>query len=650
MTSTTSRQLVITIHGIRDYGKWQTRFENLVKDCAAKDSTRDVTVENYHFGYFSVIAFLIPPLRWLVTRRFRSYLIRSTSKTSYDRIDMLGHSFGTHVLSWALLGIDEATRPQIHTVILAGSVLRSDFPWHELLGKHVRRVVNDCGAKDSVLLLSQFFVLFTGMAGRSGFSGGQHDGFRNRYSMFGHGGYFEDCDEYGSDDGYMARKWLPLIVSNDVTATWDDPRPKSVLSGVMATLGNNIEPVKIMLYATPLILALIWISGLYRAADDARAIAESGLLGAESANVLNQHPFAVSESASLATLSIKTALTSESRSAVMASLGLLPTIENVYDIDTYRPTAKYDQSSQTILLMGSSGGKSRVEAWNMQTGQRIYDRTLSSLCVTPDIDLSNGGTHAAVSCDQFGSHFVYIFSLLSEAPPLSIEITDYVDGVFFDSQAESLSIGTGNNLLVVDTTSGEIVTSREFDSRVLQAKASPTRTDFVVATENEVLLFDNWRKLVSARVAKIPEQKEVKSIHFSPTGEKVLLGLARTVSIDELVILQKHQDRNDLSYQSDGLTDAAAFSPDGRLIYTGSYNGEVLARRIEDGAATRFRVRHQGTNTLITGIEASADGRYVASVGADRIARLWDSLSGAEVSRSVQGIISSSSTRRAAKL
>jgi hypothetical protein len=51
------KQLIITVHGIRTFGGWQERLDALV---GATNSDRELTVINYKFGYFSVVAFLIP--------------------------------------------------------------------------------------------------------------------------------------------------------------------------------------------------------------------------------------------------------------------------------------------------------------------------------------------------------------------------------------------------------------------------------------------------------------------------------------------------------------------------------------------------------------------------------------------------------------
>src|ERR1700722_6509622 len=181
------RHLLITVHGIRTFGAWQERLETLV---AHESADRTLRVINYKYGYFSVLAFLVPPLRWLVVRRFRRFLLSEAQGRVWDRTDLVGHSFGTHIIAWALYGINEPSRPLINTILLAGSVLKSGFPWNALINRGVTRVVNDCGTRDMILLLSQFVVLFTGMAGRLGFHGGVGRQFRNRWFSFDHSGYF----------------------------------------------------------------------------------------------------------------------------------------------------------------------------------------------------------------------------------------------------------------------------------------------------------------------------------------------------------------------------------------------------------------------------------------------------------------------------
>lgn len=272
MSDNLSRQsrLIVTVHGIRTFGQWQERLERQVSLAARPDE--DIHFVNYKYGYFSVIAFLIPFFRWLVVRRFRSELLLLYQRHAWDRIDLVAHSFGTHVVAWGIAGIPKEANVRFHTVILAGSVLRSGFPWGDLLGVRIKRLVNDCGTKDSILLLSQFFVLFTGMAGRTGFGGATSSIFRNRYFALGHSGYFL-ADDGASRDDFMEVYWLPLLLGDEGISGFDS-RTSSALEGLVTVLSNNAEPIKILFYVTPFVLLSWFVYGLYIEAVEQRQRSE----------------------------------------------------------------------------------------------------------------------------------------------------------------------------------------------------------------------------------------------------------------------------------------------------------------------------------------------------------------------------------------
>jgi WD40 repeat protein len=258
------RHLIVTVHGIRTYGWWQERLEALIK--AREPETR---VFNYHFGYFSVAAFMVPPLRWLLTRRFHAALIKEVKSESWDRIDIVAHSFGTHLVAWALHGIAPDKRPRIHTIILAGSVLKPNFPWQEWFDRHLTYLVNDCGIRDSVLVLNQLFVLFTGMAGRVGFKGMTNDRFRNRYFNFGHSGYFQKGDT--PYDDFLVDKWLPLLLSDSAPAVFDERKPLGAIGGLVIFCLNNLEPIKLLVYVIVLATPAVYYYKLHQDAEWQRA-------------------------------------------------------------------------------------------------------------------------------------------------------------------------------------------------------------------------------------------------------------------------------------------------------------------------------------------------------------------------------------------
>jgi hypothetical protein len=235
-------KLIITVHGIRTFGQWQERLERLI---TLKDP--GIQFENYHYGYFSVISFLVPVFRWFATRRFRKHLLVLAGKYPDSEISIISHSFGTHLVGRALLGMEPSTRPRIQNVILAGSVLKSGFPWGTLLDtRAVARVINDCGIHDNVLILSQWFVLLTGMAGRLGFNGMTSKRFMNRYFHGGHSHYFEGMA--GSPDAFMEKYWVPILLTDAEVERVDQRTGTSAMQGLLTSTLQIADPVKLLTY------------------------------------------------------------------------------------------------------------------------------------------------------------------------------------------------------------------------------------------------------------------------------------------------------------------------------------------------------------------------------------------------------------------
>ena len=252
--STVSRHLVVTVHGIRTFGHWQERLESALAD-AARTVGQSVNVVNYKFGYFSAFALLSITLRFLAVRRFQRELLALVSK-DWDRIDIVAHSFGTYLVAKALLSWSRTSVVRVNTVILAGSVLPARFNWSALLPTTIRRVVNDCGARDNVLWISQLIPML-GMAGRTGFLGMTGQELRNRFFSFGHSGYF--LDKGASSNGFMVDRWIPLLL-NVAPIDPVDQRSTSWLTPVETFLLKNAKPTKLIGYAATILILVTVIT------------------------------------------------------------------------------------------------------------------------------------------------------------------------------------------------------------------------------------------------------------------------------------------------------------------------------------------------------------------------------------------------------
>jgi hypothetical protein len=212
------KHLILIVHGIRTYGPWQDRLETLIRAEASQQNSIQLDIRHYKFGFFTIFSFLVPWFRDIAVKQFRNHLSSILDEGRFDRIDIVAHSFGTFLSIKGLSGLDRQRNVHFQTVILCGSVLSPNDDLSRLIGpgRLVGRIVNDCGTKDAVLLLT-LGIVGVGMGGRLGLQGFQSQSFINRYFEFGHGGYFSN--------EFMGDWWLPLLLDDEPVRS-DPPRPE----------------------------------------------------------------------------------------------------------------------------------------------------------------------------------------------------------------------------------------------------------------------------------------------------------------------------------------------------------------------------------------------------------------------------------------
>ncbi|HPY40261.1 MAG TPA: hypothetical protein PLM98_07075, partial [Thiolinea sp.] len=198
-------KVVIAIHGIRTYGEWQSKLENTIITHETK-----VNFMPYKYGVFSIISFFIPFVRYIHVYFFYKNLINNKEFIIDKDIYIFSHSFGTYIVSCLLKDFKKIEYLNLKCLVLAGSVLKSNFDWSSALEKYHFQLINDCGLKDNVLLLSQFLVPGVGMAGRTGFIGLNNGVMINRFFNGGHDLYFKS-------ENFMKENWLPCIYDNKIS-------------------------------------------------------------------------------------------------------------------------------------------------------------------------------------------------------------------------------------------------------------------------------------------------------------------------------------------------------------------------------------------------------------------------------------------------
>jgi sugar lactone lactonase YvrE len=117
----------------------------------------------------------------------------------------------------------------------------------------------------------------------------------------------------------------------------------------------------------------------------------------------------------------------------------------------------------------------------------------------------------------------------------------------------------------------------------------------------------------------------VKSVSFSPDGRLLASG-----SLDDTIKLWRVADGS-LVRTLTGHTrvvSSVSFSPDGRLLASGGWYGTIKLWRVADGLEVRTLTGH---SDLVTSVSFSPDGRLLASGSGDDIIKLWRVSDGALV-------------------
>lgn len=166
-------RLVYVMHGIRDHGDWTDKIRGEIEHrCDA--GGEKVAVFNAKYGYFPMARFLLYADR---QRNVRDFMDRYTEHLAHypnvRAVDFVGHSNGTYILASAL---QRYSTMRVRRVFFAGSVVRSDYPWAQLVEEgRVERVINVVATADWVV--AYFPKLFEQIAGlfRVGTRGGWLD-------------------------------------------------------------------------------------------------------------------------------------------------------------------------------------------------------------------------------------------------------------------------------------------------------------------------------------------------------------------------------------------------------------------------------------------------------------------------------------------
>lgn len=333
--------IIITVHGIRTFGEWQ---ETLERSINRGDPSK--LVLSFRFGYFSSLEFLIPPFRWIQVRNFRNSVKAICELHPGARIDLVGHSFGTHLIGWSIRHLVLKCGCKFHTVILAGSVLKPRFRWEKLFQcGGIKLLVNDCGIEDNILILSHLFAPFSGMAGRVGFYGLTGNNMINRYFRGGHGLFFKNLSE--NRCLFMEEYWLPLLVGNAIVERVDQRSKVSIVQGIFIFSVQNLAFVKVLLLLIGSIFLVSSIVDQQRRAEDIRLRRNASELAFQSSSLLTSD---LLKSLSIAVEACSTKILPETRSALLAPLVELEYVIGIGDVATYNSQFSFEGEDTVVVV------------------------------------------------------------------------------------------------------------------------------------------------------------------------------------------------------------------------------------------------------------------------------------------------------------
>lgn len=118
--------VVFVLHGIRAANRgWVQELKGLIEN-----SLPNPEVVSLGYGYLSALEFAFPFLHRRPIRMFQNKYSNYFAINPKAQFHFVGHSNGTYILGRSLLAL---TGMRFDNVVLAGSVLPRDYPWHRLL-------------------------------------------------------------------------------------------------------------------------------------------------------------------------------------------------------------------------------------------------------------------------------------------------------------------------------------------------------------------------------------------------------------------------------------------------------------------------------------------------------------------------------------
>jgi hypothetical protein len=224
------RQVVVLVHGIRDYALWQNRIRSEL-------NAAGFIAEPLNYGRFGLLQFLVP------VPYFRRWAIKQVSeeirivKQKYPgaRLSIIAHSFGTYIIAALIKKTFDLNASRI---IFCGSVVSYLFRFQDYQFRFIDPILNEVGTRDIWPAIAQSVTWGYGSTGSYGF---RRPLVRDRWhNGAGHAFFLKS--------GFCSEFWVPYLKDGTIVEAALDPEPPRLWLRVLSVLKIKYLAIIVLAY------------------------------------------------------------------------------------------------------------------------------------------------------------------------------------------------------------------------------------------------------------------------------------------------------------------------------------------------------------------------------------------------------------------